>query len=108
MSDEEIRNRLAQVEERLTRIERKIDEIAKAQQCTFKLYDNQDLMEMLHMSYRELARYRELGLLRPIFAKRGNDKNYYLIEEIIRFVHEVLANKDVMKKLARSGVVIEE
>ncbi|MFI3240616.1 MAG: hypothetical protein R3Y22_08525, partial [Bacteroidales bacterium] len=50
--NEEIRDLLAQVEERLTRIERKIDEIAKAQQCTFKLYDNQDLMEMLHMSYR--------------------------------------------------------
>lgn len=106
MSDENVRNYFVNINERLSRLEQKIDEIAKAQQCTFKLYDNQDLMEMLHMSYRELARYRELGLLRPIFAKRGNDKNYYLIEEITRFVHEVLSNKDVMKEMARSDQVI--
>lgn len=80
MDEKQIEQYLAQFDKRLCRIEQKIDEIAKAQRCTFKLYDNQDLMEMLHMSYRELARYRQLGLLKPIFAKRGNDKNYYLIE----------------------------
>lgn len=66
--------------ERLERIERKIEEITVPKK---KLHTNDDLCEMFSISKRTAQTWRDTGMIKPT---RINGKIYYAEEEIERFL----------------------
>lgn len=85
---ESILGRLDSIEKMVSAVINSDDEV--------RLLDNQDLMERLRMSYKRLARYRTDGLLHPIATDKRGTKNLYTIDELNRFIREVLVpqNRD--------------
>ncbi len=56
------------------------------------LLDNVDLMEITQLSYSCLKKYRKLGLLRPNLSTNKGSKNLYTLQEVERFLTEVLGS----------------
>lgn len=56
------------------------------------LLDNADLMEITQLSYSSLKGYRKLGLLIPNSSTNRGSKNLYTLQEVERFLTEVLGS----------------
>lgn len=75
--------------EGFTRIEKKLERMNRLKECLDgdTLIDNVDLAELLGVSQRTLARYREKGLIR-YYNMKDNGKNFYLASEIQAFLKQ--------------------
>lgn len=73
--------------EGFARIEKKLDHMNHLKECLDgdRLLDNVDLAELLGVSQRTLARYREKGIIR-YYSVDENGKNLYLASEIQEFL----------------------
>lgn len=88
--DNEILEKLiTTVVEGFTRIEKKLERMNRLKECLDgdTLIDNVDLAELLGVSQRTLARYREKGLIR-YYNMKDNGKNFYLASEIQAFLKQ--------------------
>lgn len=75
------------IAEGFARIEKKLERMNRLKECLDgdTLLDNVDLAELLGVSQRTLARYREKGLIR-YYSMNDNGKNFYLASEIQEFL----------------------
>ena len=75
--------------EGFTRIEKKLERMNRLKECLDgdTLIDNVDLAELLGVSQRTLARYREKGLIR-YYNMKDNGKNFYLASEVQAFLKQ--------------------
>ncbi len=73
--------------EGFTRIEKKLDQMNRLKECMNgdKLLDNVDLAELLGVSQRTLARYRQEGKIK-YYSVEKNGKSFYLASEIQSFL----------------------
>ena len=71
------------------RIEKKLERMNRQKECLDgdTLLDNVDLAELLGVSQRTLARYREKGLIR-YYNMKDNGKNFYHASEIQEFLKQ--------------------
>ena len=76
--------------EGFTRIEKKLERMNRLKECLDgdTLIDNVDLAELLGVSQRTLARYREKGLIR-YYNMKDNGKNFYLASEVQAFLKQI-------------------
>ena len=85
--DNEVLERLiGTMVEGFARIEKKLDQMNRLKECMNgdKLLDNVDLAELLGVSKRTLARYRE-GKIK-YYSVEKNGKSFYLASEIQSFL----------------------
>lgn len=77
------------------RVEKKLDHMNRLKECLDgdKFMDNVDLAELLGVSQRTLARYREKGVIR-YYCMNENGKNLYLASEIREFLKQKGKNKE--------------
>ena len=83
--DNEILERLiGTMVEGFARIEKKLDQMNRLKECMNgdRLLDNVDLAELLGVSQRTLARYRQEGKIK-YYSVEKNGKSFYLASEII-------------------------
>lgn len=75
--------------EGFARVEKKLDHMNRLKECLDgdKFLDNVDLAELLGVSQRTLARYREKGIIR-YYCMNENGKNLYLASEIRDFLRQ--------------------
>ena len=75
--------------EGFARVEKKLDHMNRLKECLDgdKFMDNVDLAELLGVSQRTLARYREKGVIR-YYCMNENGKNLYLASEIREFLKQ--------------------
>lgn len=75
--------------EGFARVEKKLDHMNRLKECLDgdKFFDNVDLAELLGVSQRTLARYREKGIIR-YYCMNENGKNLYLASEIRDFLRQ--------------------
>ena len=92
MEINEVLESLQSIHKRLDSIEKMVSVVINSDN-EVRVLDNQDMMERLRMSYKTLARYRNEGLLHPIFTDKRGTKNLYTPEELDRFIREVLSVK---------------
>ena len=73
--------------EGFARIEKKLDQMNRLKECMNgdKLLDNVDLAELLGVSQRTLARYRQEGKIK-YYSVEKNGKSFYLASEIQSFL----------------------
>ena len=91
--DNEILERLiGTMVEGFARIEKKLDQMNRLKECRLKecmngdkLLDNVDLAELLGVSQRTLARYRQEGKIK-YYSVEKNGKSFYLASEIQSFL----------------------
>ena len=86
--DNEILERLiGTMVEGFARIEKKLDQMNRLKECMNgdKLLDNVDLAELLGVSQRTLARYRQEGKIK-YYSVEKNGKSFYLASEIQSFL----------------------
>lgn len=71
------------------RIEKKLDRMNRTKDCLDgdTLLDNCDLAQLLGVTQRTIARYREKGLIR-YYQTDENGKNYYRSSEIQEFLRQ--------------------
>lgn len=71
------------------RIEKKLDRMNRVKDCLDgdTLLDNCDLAQLLGVTQRTLARYRQKGLIR-YYQTDENGKNYYRSSEIQEFLRQ--------------------
>lgn len=71
------------------RIEKKLDRMNRMRDCLDgdTLLDNCDLAQLLGVTQRTIARYREKGLIR-YYQTDENGKNYYRSSEIQEFLRQ--------------------
>lgn len=69
------------------RIEKKLDQMNRLKECMNgdRLIDNVDLAELLGVSQRTLARYRQEGKIK-YYSMEENGKSLYLASEIQKFL----------------------
>lgn len=80
--DNEILERLiGTMVEGFARIEKKLDQMNRLKECM----DNVDLAELLGVSQRTLARYRQEGKIK-YYSVEKNGKSFYLASEIQSFL----------------------
>lgn len=90
--DNEILEKLIEtMVEGFARIEKKLDRMNRLKECMNgdKLLDNVDLAELLGVSQRTLARYRQEGKIK-YYSVEKNGKTFYLSSEI----QEILLRRD--------------
>ena len=86
--DNEILERLiGTMVEGFARIEKKLDQMNRLKECMNgdRLLDNVDLAELLGVSQRTLARYRQEGKIK-YYSVEKNGKSFYLASEIQNFL----------------------
>ena len=86
--DNEILERLiGTMIEGFARIEKKLDQMNRLKECMNgdRLLDNVDLAELLGVSQRTLARYRQEGKIK-YYSVEKNGKSFYLASEIQSFL----------------------
>lgn len=86
--DNEILERLiGTMVEVFARIEKKLDQMNRLKECMNgdRLLDNVDLAELLGVSQRTLARYRQEGKIK-YYSVEKNGKSFYLASEIQSFL----------------------
>ena len=73
--------------EGFVRIEKKLDQMNRLKECMNgdRLLDNVDLAELLGVSQRTLARYRQEGKIK-YYSVEKNGKSFYLASEIQSFL----------------------
>lgn len=73
--------------EGFARIEKKLDQMTRLKECMNgdRLLDNVDLAELLDVSQRTLARYRQEGKIK-YYSVEKNGKSFYLASEIQSFL----------------------
>ena len=73
--------------EGFARIEKKLDQMNRLKECMNgdRLLDNVDLAELLGVSQRTLARYRQEGKIK-YYSVEKNGKSFYLASEIQSFL----------------------
>lgn len=94
--DNEILERMIlTIVEGFDRIEKKLDRMNRLKECLEgdTLLDNYDLAQLLGVTQRTLARYREKGLIR-YYHMSDNGKNYYRSSEIQEFLKQRGKKKD--------------
>ncbi len=87
IDNETLERLMATMAEGFARIEKKLERMNRLKECLDgdTLLDNVDLAELLGVSQRTLARYREKGLIR-YYSMKENGKNFYLASEIQDFL----------------------
>ena len=94
--DNEILERMIlTIVEGFDRIEKKLDRMNRLKDCLDgdTLLDNYDLAQLLGVTQRTIARYREKGLIR-YYHMDENGKNYYRSSEIKEFLQQRGKKKD--------------
>lgn len=93
--DNEILERMiVTIVEGFDRIEKKLDRMNRLKDCLEgdTLLDNCDLAQLLGVTQRTIARYREKGLIR-YYQTDVNGKNFYRSSEIQEFLRQRGKNK---------------
>lgn len=93
--DNEILERMIiTIVEGFDRIEKKLDRMNRLKECLDgdTLMDNYDLAQLLGVTQRTIARYREKGLIR-YYQTDANGKNFYRSSEIQEFLRQRGKNK---------------
>lgn len=87
IDNETLERLIAMMAEGFARIEKKLERMNRLKECLDgdTLLDNVDMAELLGVSQRTLARYREKGLIR-YYSMKENGKNFYLASEIQEFL----------------------
>lgn len=87
IDNETLERLIATMAEGFARIEKKLERMNRLKECLDgdTLLDNVDMAELLGVSQRTLARYREKGLIR-YYSMKENGKNFYLASEIQEFL----------------------
>ena len=89
IESETLEKLLATIVDGFACIEKKLERMNRLKECLDgdTLLDNVDLAELLGVSQRTLARYRENGLIR-YYNMKDNGKNFYLASEIQEFLKQ--------------------
>lgn len=87
IDNETLERLITMMAEGFARIEKKLERMNRLEECLDgdTLLDNVDMAELLGVSQRTLARYREKGLIR-YYSMKENGKNFYLASEIQEFL----------------------
>ncbi len=87
IDNETLERLITMMAEGFARIEKKLERMNRLKECLDgdTLLDNVDMAELLGVSQRTLARYREKGLIR-YYSMKENGKNFYLASEIQEFL----------------------
>lgn len=87
IDNETLERLITMIAEGFARIEKKLERMNRLKECLDgdTLLDNVDMAELLGVSQRTLARYREKGLIR-YYSMKENGKNFYLASEIQEFL----------------------
>lgn len=87
IDNETLERLITMMTEGFARIEKKLERMNRLKECLDgdTLLDNVDMAELLGVSQRTLARYREKGLIR-YYSMKENGKNFYLASEIQEFL----------------------
>ena len=76
---------LHQIMERFDRIDRTLERMNKLKECLDKLLDNQDMCELLGITKRTLARYRQKKLVTYYMI---DGRTYYKSSEVEAFLNQ--------------------
>lgn len=94
IDNEVLEKMIMTIVEGFDRIEKKLDRMNRMKDCMNGdiLVDNCDLAQLLGVTQRTIARYREKGLIR-YYQTDENGKNYYRSSEIQEFLRQRGKNK---------------
>lgn len=89
IDNEVLEKMIMTIVEGFDRIEKKLDRMNRMRECLDgdTLLDNCDLAQLLGVTQRTIARYREKGLIR-YYQTDKNGKNYYRSSEIQEFLKQ--------------------
>ena len=89
IDNEVLEKMIMTIVEGLDRIEKKLDRMNRLKDCLDgdTLLDNCDLAQLLGVTQRTIARYREKGLIR-YYQTDENGKNFYRSSEIREFLQQ--------------------
>lgn len=89
IDNEVLEKMIMTIVEGFDRIEKKLDRMNRLKDCMDgdTLMDNCDLAQLLGVTQRTIARYREKGLIR-YYQTDENGKNYYRSSEIQEFLRQ--------------------
>ena len=89
IDNEVLENMIMTIVEGFARIEKKLDRMNRLKDCLDgdTLLDNCDLAQLLGVTQRTIARYREKGLIR-YYQTDENGKNFYRSSEIREFLQQ--------------------
>ena len=89
IDNEVLEKMIMTIVEGFDRIEKKLDRMNRLKDCLDgdTLLDNCDLAQLLGVTQRTIARYREKGLIR-YYQTDENGKNFYRSSEIREFLHQ--------------------
>ncbi|WP_455674437.1 helix-turn-helix domain-containing protein [Phocaeicola sp.] len=89
VDNEVLEKMIMTIVEGFDRIEKKLDRMNRLKDCMDgdTLMDNCDLAQLLGVTQRTIARYREKGLIR-YYQTDENGKNYYRSSEIQEFLRQ--------------------
>lgn len=89
IDNEVLEKMIMTIVEGFDRIEKKLDRMNRVKDCLDgdTLLDNCDLAQLLGVTQRTLARYRQKGLIR-YYQTDENGKNYYRSSEIQEFLRQ--------------------
>lgn len=90
IDNEVLEKMIMTIVEGFDRIEKKLDRMNRLKDCMDgdTLMDNCDLAQLLGVTQRTIARYREKGLIR-YYQTDENGKNYYRSSEIQEFLRQM-------------------
>lgn len=96
IDNEVLEKMIMTIVEGFDRIEKKLDRMNRLKECLDgdTLIDNYDLAQLLGVTQRTIARYREKGLIR-YYQTDVNGKNYYRSSEIQEFLRQRGRNKKI-------------
>ena len=89
IDNEVLEKMIMTIVEGFDRIEKKLDRLIRLKDCLDgdSLLDNCDLAQLLGVTQRTIARYREKGLIR-YYQTDENGKNFYRSSEIREFLQQ--------------------
>ena len=89
IDNEVLEKKIMTIVEGFDRIEKKLDRMNRLKDCLDgdTLLDNCDLAQLLGVTQRTIARYREKGLIR-YYQTDENGKNFYRSSEIREFLQQ--------------------
>lgn len=89
IDNEVLEKMIMTIVEGFDRIEKKLDRMNRLKDCLDgdTLLDNCDLAQLLGVTQRTIARYREKGLIR-YYQTDENEKNFYRSSEIREFLQQ--------------------
>ena len=92
--------------EGFNRLEKKLDRMNRLKDCLDgdTLLDNCDLAQLLGVTQRTIARYREKGLIR-YYQTDENGKNFYRSSEIQEFLRQRGKKKSAQRSVRQGSVI---